>query len=611
MKKLITLIAIGMVAILVKAAPALRMPMTVTQPDGTTLTVEQFGDEHHHWTATTDGTMVINTGHGYYVALINDQGELEATDMLAHEAHQRNSREQELIASQTSRRELFHEKGQQALRRAMNIGSTLRYLPHQGNVRILCILAQYQDVQFTVNNPVTAFEQLMNGDTQADLGNMNQYNVASVRQYFKASSHDQFSPQFDVVGPVTLPKNMKDYGGTKSDGSDDRFKDFCSDAMAKVKEENLVTDWSIYDNNGDKYVELVCIIFAGYGQNQGGDNSTLWAKASNQNIKINDEYKAAFFNCSSELFNPTGKYSTYINGTGVFIHEMSHCMGLPDLYATTSSGYVNNQGMESWDIMDYGLYNNNGWAPCLYTAWEQEVMGWTTIEAITGNGLLSNITPLEEGGKSYKIANPDNDREYIVLENIQQRGLNQHARGHGLLVYHVAYPYTTVNMVDTPNNTPGKPAVAVVPAGGMLIYKSLQKTNNKPNNPYTAAEWKASMEASTFPGANNVTTLNDGMGLPNYYFYGGSASAPSLANRAAVSTKSVGFSLNNITESESGISLLVDTPTGIEEIELSGDGTMERQSNGETEPVFNLAGQRVTHPTKGLYIRNGRKYLLK
>lgn len=75
MKKLITLIAIGMVAILVKAAPALRMPMTVTQPDGTTLTVEQFGDEHHHWTATTDGTMVINTGHGYYVALINDQGE--------------------------------------------------------------------------------------------------------------------------------------------------------------------------------------------------------------------------------------------------------------------------------------------------------------------------------------------------------------------------------------------------------------------------------------------------------------------------------------------------------------------------------------------------------
>ena len=67
---------------------------------------------------------------------------------------------------------------------------------------------------------------------------------------------------------------MEDYGGTKSDGSDDQFKNFCSDAMEKVKEENLVADWSIYDNNGDKYVELVCIIFAGYGQNQGGDNST-------------------------------------------------------------------------------------------------------------------------------------------------------------------------------------------------------------------------------------------------------------------------------------------------------------------------------------------------
>ena len=115
---------------------------------------------------------------------------------------------------------------------------------------------------------------------------------------------------------------------------------------------------------------------------------------------------------------------------------------------------VNIQGMESWDIMDYGLYNYNGFAPILYTAWEQEVMGWTTIEPITDKGQLSNITPLEEGGKSYKIANPDNDREYIVLENIQQRGLNQHARGHGLLVYHVAYPYTTVNMVDTPPQHP-------------------------------------------------------------------------------------------------------------------------------------------------------------
>ena len=68
MKRTTIILAALFITLLFKAAPALRMPVTVTQPDGTTLTIEQFGDEHHHWTSTTDGTMVINTGHGYYVA---------------------------------------------------------------------------------------------------------------------------------------------------------------------------------------------------------------------------------------------------------------------------------------------------------------------------------------------------------------------------------------------------------------------------------------------------------------------------------------------------------------------------------------------------------------
>lgn len=601
MKKLVTLIAICMVVLFVEAAPALRMPITITQPDGTTLTVEQFGDEHHCWTVTTDGTLVVNTGHGYFIARINTDGALEATDVLAHEIHQRSSQEQELIAGQVSRYELFHEKGQQALRRAMNIGSTRFYLPHQGDVRILCILAQYQDVQFTVNEPQKAFNQMLNGDTQEDLGNQNQYNIASVRQYFQTSSHGKFSPQFDIVGPVTLPQNMEYYGGAKSGSNNDRFAAFCSDALAKVKEENLVSDWSVYDNNGDKHVELICVIYAGYGENQGGADNTIWAKAGYQGININDEYTASFFNCSCEKFHPTSDYSNYINGTGVFIHEMSHCMGLPDLYATTSNGYVNNQGMESWDIMDYGCYNNNGFAPSLYTAWEQEVMGWSTILPMTDASQITNLTPLEEDGKSYKIVNPDNDRDYIVLENIQQRGLNKHARGHGLLVYHVAYPYTTVNMGDTPNNNRGRPSVAVVPAGGTLINKNLRKTTSNPNNPYTNDEWKASIAASTFPGTQNVTTLTDDMQLPNYCFYVG-----------ATDTKSIGFALNSITESNGIIYLQVGDPTGIEEMETVRDGDTKRWGDGEKEPpIFNLAGQRVTNPTRGLYIRNGKKYLIK
>ena len=342
------------------------------------------------------------------------------------------------------------------------------YLQHTGSPRILTILAAFQDVGFTVKDPVKAFDQYLNGNKQEDLGNMNHMNVASVRQYFNTCSYGNFTPQFDVVGPLTLPQNMAYYGGKNNTGSDDRFSDFCRDALELAKD--IVSDWSIYDNDKDDRIELVCVIFAGYGQNQGGADSTIWAKASYQNIKVNDTQRISRFNCCPELFHP--QYPDYINGTGVFIHEFSHCMGLPDLYATTSTAYVNNQGMETFSIMDYGLYNRNGFAPCPYNAWEQEVMGWTKIEELKPTAdsqqQVSDLLPLIEGGKAYKLVNADNDRDYIVMENIQKRGLNTYSAAHGLLVYHVDYPYNTVNMTDAPNSNPGHPGVAVVPATGLM-----------------------------------------------------------------------------------------------------------------------------------------------
>ncbi len=485
------------------------------------------------------------------------------------------------------------------------IGSGM-YLPHTGNVRVLTILAAFQDVGFTVNDPVQAFDQYLNADKQVDMGNRNDLNVASVRQYFETCSHGQFSPRFDVVGPVTLPQTMDYYGGTDSLGRDDKFRDFCQDALTLVK--NSVADWSVYDNDNDGRVELVCVIFAGYGQNQGGENSTLWAKAASQDLPADDTHRITRFNCSPELFNPDERYSNYINGTGVFIHEMSHCMGLPDLYATQKKAYVNNQGMETWSIMDYGLYNRNGFAPCPYTAWEQEVMGWTKIEDVgskmeDGRCQLSDVLPLIEGGKAYKLQNPDNDRNYIVLENVQKRGLNQYASGHGLLVCQVDYPYSSVNMSDTPNNNPGHPSVAVVPAGGELINAYLRGKGKK--YPYTVAQWQESLASSVFPGTKGVTSLTDNMRLPNYCFYVDKTAQPT------------NFMLSSISENtETGaVSFLVakDDQTSIGDVRW-------KMEDGRSDVWYDLQGRQVGSPShsftfsplkKGIYIVNGRKVVIK
>ena len=466
------------------------------------------------------------------------------------------------------------------------------YLQHTGSPRILTILAAFQDVGFTVNDPVKAFDQYLNGNKQEDLGNMNHMNVASVRQYFNTCSYGNFTPQFDVVGPLTLPQNMAYYGGKNKTGSDDRFSDFCRDALELAKD--IVSDWSTYDNDKDDRIELVCVIFAGYGQNQGGADSSIWAKASYQNIKVNDTQRISRFNCCPELFHP--QYPDYINGTGVFIHEFSHCMGLPDLYATTSTAYVNNQGMETFSIMDYGLYNRNGFAPCPYNAWEQEVMGWTKIEELKPTAdsqqQVSDLLPLIEGGKAYKLVNADNDRDYIVMENIQKRGLNTYSAAHGLLVYHVDYPYNTVNMTDAPNSNPGHPGVAVVPANGTLISSYLRGSGKK----YTNEEWKESLSSSVFPGPENVTSLTDQMQLPNYCFWNSSKA------------KETNYMLNSISENEGTgtVSFIVasDNPSSIDAVRwLKPD---------DSHVVYDLQGRRIQGCLKaGIYIVDGKKIYVK
>jgi immune inhibitor A len=466
------------------------------------------------------------------------------------------------------------------------------YLQHTGSPRILTILAAFQDVGFTVKDPVKAFDQYLNGNKQEDLGNMNHMNVASVRQYFNTCSYGNFTPQFDVVGPLTLPQNMAYYGGKNNTGSDDRFSDFCRDALELAKD--IVSDWSTYDNDKDDRIELVCVIFAGYGQNQGGADSSIWAKASYQNIKVNDTQRISRFNCCPELFHP--QYPDYINGTGVFIHEFSHCMGLPDLYATTSTAYVNNQGMETFSIMDYGLYNRNGFAPCPYNAWEQEVMGWTKIEELKPTAdsqqQVSDLLPLIEGGKAYKLVNADNDRDYIVMENIQKRGLNTYSAAHGLLVYHVDYPYNTVNMTDAPNNNPGHPGVAVVPAGGTLISSYLRGKGKK----YTNEEWKESLSSSVFPGPENVTALTSQMQLPNYCFWNSSKA------------KETNYMLNSISENEGTgtVSFIVasDNPSSIDDVRwLKSD---------DSHVVYDLQGRRIQGCLKaGIYIVDGKKIYVK
>ena len=94
----------------VYAVPAKPTPLTVTLPDGTTLTVRLYGDESFHYYMTTDGYLLLrdDKGYFYYAAEAVDKS-LKPSSYRANDIMKRTVVEKNFLAS------LDKQKIQQAL----------------------------------------------------------------------------------------------------------------------------------------------------------------------------------------------------------------------------------------------------------------------------------------------------------------------------------------------------------------------------------------------------------------------------------------------------------------------------------------------------------------
>lgn len=467
-------------------AKAHSIPVQVRQSDGTTITVILRGDEHINWYTTLDGVLLVQaTDNNYYVGKVTKDGRLIATQQLAHEAAWRSSAERNLIDKQD--KDKFYSYVSKVAEQSENSCNNrpltritvdsgyggVPYFPHTGSPKALVILAEFSDTTFTIQNTKQVFTNyLMNEGHFTETAYAQKRNYKGVRGYFKDCSYGQFTPTFDVVGPVKLPKPQTVYGAGRNDRPDLLLEDACSAV------DNIV-DFSQYDANGDGLVDLVYIIYAGHSANISGNKETdIWPKSGTISIsKTFDGKSIGRYGVSNELAGRENKKKEKetINGIGLFCHEFSHTLGLPDIYAIpgTAAADQDNQGMEYWDLMDGGTEVQNGRVPSPYLAWEREAMGWMTIDKLTSDQQVTDLKSLENGGKAYKILNKNVANEFIVLQSIQQggwyQGWTKTQIPKGLLAYRISYPYDKVNIFDFPNNDLGKPRVIVIPADGEVL----------------------------------------------------------------------------------------------------------------------------------------------
>ena len=460
----VTILTALAVALPLGAVPAKHIKKSIQQPDGTTVQVTLEGDEHAHWYTTSDGTPVR----------IGENGTL--TPLTTWEMAALRSRQ----ARSSAQYAPGHRK----------VSSGTSKYP-KGDQRVLVILAQYPDKKFSEENPKETFTQHLNAENSStSLG------YGSARDYFIAQSGGIFTPYFDVYGPYTVNHNMAYYGGNEN-GGDKAAGELIAEAL---KLANNDVNYKHYDTDGDGVVDFCYVIYAGYGEAQGGGDDTIWphkwylSAATGSALKL-DGVQINEYACSNEL---NGNSGTQIDGIGTICHEFSHCLGLPDFYDTEGGQF----GMFTWSIMDYGCYNENGYTPSGYTAYEKDFMGWTEIETLDNEQNVT-LTPLADGGKAYRIENSENTNEYYVVENIQQRGWNRAAGGHGMLVTHVDYKATAWGSNSVNSSSPQRMTIVAADNQWSRSYSSAA------GDPYPGKSGNTELSDYSTPSA----TSNSGSGF--------------------------------------------------------------------------------------------------
>jgi len=353
-------------ALTARPIPADPQPKTVTQPDGSTITVVMRGDERAHALFDTQGQQLkLNRESGFL--------EVDATAPSWEQwsQAQRTQRAQRVKQSVGPRRLLIND------------------FPAYGKQRTLVILISFSDVDFmSVDDPHEYFSNLLNQE-----GFTNDYGAnGSARDFYVASSMGQFLPDFDVVGPVKLSHTAA-YYGSDTPSQDAKMGEAVVEACQLADE---VVDFSQYDANGDGYVDNIFFFYAGYGQaDQPDGDDYIWPhsahleKTWDMSLEC-DGKKIGQYACSNEVrYSATGAINP--SGIGTFVHEFGHVIGLADHYDVGYSLLTFNVG--TWDTMASGSYNNNMNTPPLFSAFERAELGWLDYIELTTDADTLSVLP--------------------------------------------------------------------------------------------------------------------------------------------------------------------------------------------------------------------------
>lgn len=455
--------ALPLCASAVPAHPGL-LPRTLE--DGSTVMVRQIGDEFFNYLIDENGFLLTPAQDGKLAYRLDLNGaRMTATPILIEslktEAY--NNLDAEM-------RRAADNRGPARIANHDSSGRTT--FKTTGDVHYLVILMQYSDLKWSMDDPVKAMNELLNGENYHDNGA-----VGSMRQYLVDSSRGGINPTFDIVGPVTLPKPNSYYVGDRYDN----VKEAVSEAAKAVDDQ---VDFSKYDYDNDGVIDNIIFFYAGYGGADTQEGVGIWphnSAAFSTNTVLDGKHFGPYC-CFNEL---NGSYHWInkdgaLNGIGTPVHEFGHVMGFPDLY---DPNYVVMTTPGAWSVFDSGCYNGDGYAPCNYSAYERYVFGWDEPINLDQPGLYE-LQSSSNNGKAYRANVYRKDGtiyrdEYFVFESRDQQGWDRDLPTGGMLIWHIDYNRSTF-INNKVNSTASRNRCHLISADGSASYE-LGTTSTRAN----------------------------------------------------------------------------------------------------------------------------------
>jgi M6 family metalloprotease-like protein len=464
--------------------------------------------------------------------------------------------------------------------------------------RQMVILMEFADSVFRYTDDAHAFYDSLFNERGFNKG----FGVGCVADYYRDQSEGRFNLKFDVYGPYKVSKKAQPIenptGNTQNYG-----KESFVEATKLMLAENSDIDFSVYDWNGDMFVDQIIYVYASYPGNLGAKTyGFTWPSTGlYSTISLSNGYKVSNYSSSGELWPTKSLISC---GLGTICHEFTHSLGLPDIYPTNNTDDFS--VCDEWDLMDGGNYTNYGWCPPNYTPVEKWLMGWLNFTDLDEPTSVVDMKPVADGGEVYRIKH--SETEWLLLENRQQRGWDKGMPGSGLVIYHVQYDRSAWSS-NTLNNNKNKRRFELVHADNMdydawndyLVannlgtYVNSKRMNSRllSSSPYP---WTIDIDSTTF--VNDSLTEN-------------SVPAPKMNNVNEQGDSLLRKSITNIRVSEDGL-ISFDFMGG----DSIPDAIVTTQTSGRKQDagIYDLRGRRLkTMQGKGVFIRRNedgtmRKY---